>query len=132
MIRRLLEPALLRLKDQYPVVTLTGPRQAGKTTLCRQVFPNYRYLSLEDLDKRQFALDDPRGFLKQCEAGAILDEIQRAPGLVSYIQGMVDEQQMPGQFILTGSQQFEVTETINQSLAGRTALLRLLPFAFEE
>lgn len=132
MIKRLLATALIRLAKQYPVLTLTGPRQSGKTTLCRSVFNNYNYVSLEDLSIRNFAIEDPKGFLAQFKNGVILDEIQRTPDLLSYIQGIVDEKPSPGRFILTGSQQFEVTKTINQSLAGRTAILRLLPFAYSE
>lgn len=132
MIPRIIAPFLRRLATQYQVVTLTGPRQSGKTTLCRSVFNNHAYVSLEDLSQRNQALEDPRGFLARFKDGVILDEIQRAPHLVSYIQGIVDENQKPGEYILTGSQQFEVSNTVNQSLAGRTALLRLLPFAYEE
>jgi uncharacterized protein len=132
MIERILSTSLIRLADQYPVITLTGPRQSGKTTLCRSLFHSYQYVSLEDLSTRDLAIHDPKGFLKQVKNGVILDEIQRAPDLLSYIQGIVDEKQIPGQFILTGSQQFEVTNAINQSLAGRTAILRLLPFAYSE
>jgi len=132
MIARKLEQPLRRLAAEYPVVTLTGPRQSGKTTLCRQVFPELTYLSLEDPDVRQLALSDPREFLECCRAGAVLDEIQKAPHLVSYLQGMVDQDQSLGPFILTGSEQFELTQSISQSLAGRTAVLRLLPFAYEE
>ncbi|OGO90270.1 MAG: AAA family ATPase [Coxiella sp. RIFCSPHIGHO2_12_FULL_42_15] len=132
MIERILGSALARLAKQYPVITLTGPRQSGKTTLCKAMFSSHDYMSLEDLNNRSFATDDPRGFLAQFKNGVVLDEIQRAPDLLSYIQGIVDEVQLPGQFILTGSQQFEVTHTINQSLAGRTAILRLLPLAYSE
>src|SRR3990167_887700 len=132
MIERILGSALARLAKQYPVITLTGPRQSGKTTLCKAMFSSHDYMSLEDLNNRSFATDDPRGFLAQFKNGVVLDEIQRAPDLLSYIQGIVDEQQLSGQFILTGSQQFEITHTINQSLAGRTAILRLLPFAYGE
>ncbi len=132
MKQRILAPSLQRLATQYPVITLTGPRQSGKTTLCRSVFKQHAYMSLEDPANRSFALEDPRGFLAQFKDGVILDEIQRAPDLVSYIQGIVDERQQVGEFYLTGSQQFEVSNTINQSLAGRTALLRLLPFAYSE
>ena len=132
MIKRILSKPLVRLAGQYSVVTLTGPRQSGKTTLCRTVFNSHHYISLEDLSTRRFATEDPRGFLAQFKNGVILDEIQRTPDLVSYIQGIVDEKQLPGQFILTGSQQFEMTHTVNQSLAGRTAILRLLPFAYSE
>jgi hypothetical protein len=132
MITRTLEPVLKELALQYPVVTITGPRQSGKTTLCRKVFPHLHYVNLEAPDVRLFAVDDPRGFLASYGDGVILDEIQRAPGLLSYIQTIVDEQQRPGQFILTGSQKFEVMNTVSQSLAGRTALLKLLPLSLEE
>lgn len=132
LINRTVETVLQNLAGTYPVVTITGPRQSGKTTLCRKVFAHKPYANLESPDVRQFALDDPRGFLAQYPDGAVLDEIQRAPELVSYIQPMVDEDRRDGLFILTGSQQFEVSNTINQSLAGRTALLKLLPFSIPE
>lgn len=132
LIPRTAENYLRQVAGHYPVVTITGPRQSGKTTLCRQVFPEKKYLSLENLDTRQYAADDPRGFLAGLAGGAILDEIQNAPGLLSYIQGIVDEGDRKGLFILTGSQQFEVSNAINQSLAGRTAILKLLPFSIEE
>ncbi len=132
MIKRTLEAVLKELALQYPVVTITGPRQSGKTTLCRKVFPHLHYVNLEAPDVRLFAVDDPRGFLASYDEGVILDEIQRAPELLSYIQTIVDEQPRPGRFILTGSQQFEVMNTVSQSLAGRTALLKLLPLSLEE
>ncbi|MBW2178527.1 MAG: ATP-binding protein [Deltaproteobacteria bacterium] len=132
LIDRTIENVFRSLADQYPVVTLTGPRQSGKTTLCQKVFPDKPYANLEAPDTRQFAIDDPRGFLDQHSEGAIFDEIQRAPGLVSYLQPLVDADQREGRFILTGSQQFEVSNTINQSLAGRTALVTLLPFSIQE
>lgn len=132
MIPRTIESVLMQLAQSYPVVTITGPRQSGKTTLCRKVFPGYGYRNLEAPDVRQFANDDPRGFLAANPDGVILDEIQRVPQLLSYIQTIVDEKPLPGQFILTGSQQFEVMNTISQSLAGRTALLKLLPFSLAE
>lgn len=133
MKKRELETVLSQLSSQYPVVTVTGPRQSGKTTLCRKVFPSKAYVNLEFPDTRQFATDDPRGFLNQYKNGAIIDEIQRVPELTSYIQGFVDEaDNKPGRFILTGSQQFEVIDTINQSLVGRTALIKLLPFNISE
>lgn len=132
VIKRAIEPLLRSMAKQYPAITITGPRQSGKTTLCRKVFPKKSYVSLEAPDVRQFAQEDPRGFLAKYPDGAILDEIQRAPSLVSYIQTIVDEKKKMGQFILTGSQQFEVITSITQSLAGRTALLKLLPFSIEE
>ncbi|MBF0407500.1 MAG: ATP-binding protein [Candidatus Riflebacteria bacterium] len=132
MIKRILETRLKEVSRQYPVVTLTGPRQSGKTTLCRMAFPKKAYVSLENLDSREFSKNDPRGFLSGFPEGAIIDEIQRAPEILSYIQTLVDEKQKNGMFILTGSQQFEVTNRVNQSLAGRTALLKLLPFAVSE
>lgn len=132
LITRTIEPVLQGLAGQYPVITMTGPRQSGKTTLCLAAFARRPYANLESPDIRQFALDDPRGFLAQYPDGAVLDEIQRAPDLVSYIQTLVDEDQRPGRFILTGSQQFEVSNTVNQSLAGRTAIVKLLPFSLEE
>lgn len=132
IIKRSIESTLNRLTEQYPVVTITGPRQSGKTTLCRQVFIHKPYANMEAPDIRQFALDDPRGFLAQYPDGVVLDEIQRAPELVSYIQPIIDEDRRTGLFVLTGSQQFEVSNTINQSLAGRTAMVKLLPFSVEE
>jgi predicted AAA+ superfamily ATPase len=132
MIDRTIEPVFKNLVTKYPVVTITGPRQSGKTTLCRKVFPQLPYENLEIPDVRQYAFDDPRGFLSRYSNGVILDEIQRAPHLLSYIQGIVDERHHAGQFILTGSQQFEVLNRITQSLAGRTALLKLLPFSLAE
>lgn len=132
MIDREISSYLSELAQKYPVVTITGPRQSGKTTLAKAVFKNMDYVNLELLDIREFARSDPRGFLRRIPNGAILDEIQRAPELISYIQGIVDDSGKNGMFILTGSQQFEVSNSINQSLAGRTALLKLLPFSFTE
>ena len=132
MIARIIQPYFERLAAQYPVVSLTGPRQSGKTTLAKAVFPDKPYVTLEDPDSRRFAIEDPRGFLAGLRGGAILDEIQRAPELTSYLQGMVDDNPDPGQFVLTGSQQFELMRGVTQSLAGRTAILRLLPFTASE
>lgn len=131
-IQRHLLPTLLARAGAYPVVTLTGPRQAGKTTLCRAAFPHKPYANLERPDTRAFAQSDPRGFLAQFPEGAILDEVQRVPDLLSWVQVQVDEVQAPGQFILTGSHQFELMASITQSLAGRTALLQLLPLSINE
>jgi hypothetical protein len=131
-IQRRIEPALLELARSFPIVTVTGPRQAGKTTLCRMAFPNKRYLSLEAPDERRYALEDPRGFLGELEDGAILDEVQRAPELLSYLQGMVDQDPAPGRFILTGSANLSLRSDVTQSLAGRTGLLELFPLDIEE
>lgn len=125
-------PALMQASREYPVVTVTGPRQSGKTTLCRLAFPDKPYINLEAPDRRRFAQEDPRGFLATMPQGAILDEIQRAPEIPSYIQELVDEDPAAGRFILTGSQQFELMDRVSQSLAGRTALLRLLPLTIQE
>lgn len=132
MISRDIEAALRRLASKFPVVTLTGPRQSGKTTLAKACFPRLAYVSLEDPDTRRFALEDPRGFLSALAKGAILDEIQRAPELLSYLQTLVDQDPKAGRFILTGSQQFELIRQVSQSLAGRTALLKLLPLTLAE
>lgn len=132
MIIREISKYLDDLAKKYPIITITGPRQSGKTTLAKMVFKDKVYINLELLDNRDFANSDPRGFLRKIPDGAILDEIQRVPELISYIQGIVDEKNKNGMFILTGSQQFEVSNSINQSLAGRTALLKLLPFSFNE
>lgn len=132
MIERNLAPTLLNLAGKYPVVTVTGPRQSGKTTLCRAVFPSLRYVSLEPLDTREFARTDPRGFLRSVSEGAVIDEVQHVPELLSYLQGEVDERPDPGRFILTGSQQFALSQAVSQSLAGRTAVLELLPPSLDE
>ncbi len=131
-IRRDVENDLLRLSRQYPVVTVTGPRQSGKTTLCEHVFPEYRYISLEEIHLREFANNDPVGFLDELGDAAVIDEIQRVPNLLSYIQVRVDKVQKNGNYILTGSSQFELSETVSQSLVGRTALVELLPFSYSE
>ena len=127
MISRTLEHKLRELAGYYPAVAVTGPRQSGKTTLCRMVYPDKPYVSLEALDVRDFARSDPRGFLAEYRDGAVLDEIQHAPELLSYLQVEMDERPAPGRFILTGSQHFGMTESISQSLAGRCGVLALLP-----
>ena len=132
MYRRVLEKELKQVARHYPVVTLTGPRQSGKTTLVRTSFPKHEYASLEEPDLREFAIDDPRGFLEQFSGPVVLDEVQRAPDLFSYIQTVVDETDSPGQFVLSGSQNFLLLESISQSLAGRTAILHLLPLSLGE
>jgi len=132
MIPRILEHKLRELATKFPVVSLTGPRQSGKTTLVRYVFSDYAYVSLEEPDTRLYATSDPRGFLNNYPDGLIIDEVQRVPELFSYIQSLVDQSGKTGQFILTGSQNFLLLEKISQSLAGRVAILKLLPFAISE
>jgi predicted AAA+ superfamily ATPase len=117
---------------KYPVTTLTGPRQSGKSTLAKATFPDYEYVSLEDLDVRLFAQNDPRGFLETYPRKTIIDEAQRVPDLFSYIQTHVDKSDEAGMFVLAGSNNFLLMEAISQSLAGRTAILKLLPFSHRE
>ena len=131
MIERTLTARIIALAQKFQVITLTGPRQSGKTTLIRAAFPDLPYVSLEDPDIRQIALTDGRGFLSNYPRGAVLDEIQNTPDLFSYIQRAVDENRQV-QYILTGSSNFLLMERISQSLAGRTAVLHLLPFSFAE
>lgn len=131
-IPRTAEATLVELASQFKILAVTGPRQSGKTTLVRQVFPNKPYASLENPDTREFAVNDPRRFLQQYASGAVLDEVQRCPALLSYLQGIVDETQERGHFVLTGSQHFGLMETISQSLAGRVGVLHLLPFSLRE
>ena len=128
-VDRDLAAQLERAALSAPAVTLTGPRQSGKTTLCRAVFADHPYVSLEAPDVRSFAVGDPRAFLAQFPRGAIIDEVRRAPDLPSYLQGLIDADPTPGQWILTGSQNFSLAESVNQSLAGRTAVHHLLPLS---
>jgi len=132
MISRIAEKTIRNLLRGFPIVTLTGPRQSGKTTLARMVFKNKPYASLEEPDLRQAANDDPRSFLARFPKGAVLDEVQRCPGILSYLQTRVDAESRMGVYILTGSQQFGLMSGITQSLAGRTAFVELLPFATRE
>ena len=132
MITRQMSELVLETAKQYPVVAVTGPRQSGKTTLCRELFPEYIYVNLEKPDTRQFAKEDPNGFLAQFSKPVILDEVQRVPELFSYIMPLVDEHRKMGEFILSGSQNFHLQEAISQSLAGRCATLKLLPLSCRE
>ncbi|MFH1825602.1 MAG: ATP-binding protein [Candidatus Firestonebacteria bacterium] len=133
MIRRILSDKLLSISKYLPVVAIIGPRQSGKTTLVKSVFKNYKYISLEDEDNRNYAMQDPRGFLYDyCEHGGIIDEAQRVPKLFSYIQTNVDNNDKPGRIILTGSQNFLLMEKVSQTLAGRIGILNLFPFSLPE
>ncbi len=131
-IKREIEKELLSLMEDYPVVTITGPRQSGKTTLAKTTFPGYNYCNLENPEIRQLAENDPNAFFASFSQPLIIDEIQRVPQLLSFIQVIVDEKNKKGLFLLTGSHQQSLSEAVSQSLAGRTALLRLLPFSIKE
>lgn len=132
MIERMLKNKLLEMVQKYPVVTLTGPRQSGKSTLLKSLFSDYQYVSLEDPDSRSFAQSDPRGFLSTYPDKTIIDEVQRVPELFSYIQTHTDSQGKDGMYLLAGSHNFLLMQSVTQSLAGRTAILKLLPFSHSE
>jgi predicted AAA+ superfamily ATPase len=132
MLFRTASDALQRLARGFPILALTGPRQSGKTTLARACFPDKPYVSLENPDEREFADQDPRRFLARFSEGAVLDEIQRCPGLFSWLQGVVDERKRRGDFILTGSSQFDLIAGVTQSLAGRVGRVELLPLSAKE
>ena len=133
MKKRILIDKVKEFVQSYPIVTIVGPRQSGKTTLAKLAFPNYRYVNLEALNDRAFAEEDPIAFLEQFrDANVIIDEVQRVPELLSQIQVMVDCDNRKGHFILTGSHNFSLMKNVSQSLAGRTALCTLLPFSLQE
>ena len=132
MINRTLEAKLKELAGYYPAVVVTGPRQSGKTTLCRMAFPEWHYVSLEAMDNRDFAINDPRGFLSEYYNRTIIDEVQHVPDLLTYLQSEIDARPEPGRFILTGSQHFALSQSISQSLAGRCGILVLLPPDLDE
>ncbi len=132
MIARELREKALALSRQYPFVVITGPRQSGKSTLAKSTFPDYRKVSLEDLDNREFAREDPRGFISTYPDRTIIDEVQRVPSLLSYLQTHCDDVGRDGMYILTGSQNLQLMEAVDQSLAGRTGILHLLPFSKSE
>ena len=132
MIERTLQSKLKYLATKYPFVAITGARQTGKSTLAEHTFPEYKKVSLEDLDMRQWAQEDPRGFITTYPDKTILDEVQRVPTLLSYLQTHTDNEKKEGMYILTGSQSMNLMDSIDQSLAGRVALLTLLPFSHKE
>ena len=132
MIQRIAEKKISELAAKFKAVAVTGARQTGKTTLVKQIFKDKPYVSLENPDNRSFALEDPRGFLANYPNGAILDEIQRTPALFSYLQEILDNTKQKGLFILTGSNNFLLQQSISQTLAGRIATIHLLPFSIEE
>ncbi|GHS94116.1 hypothetical protein FACS1894207_1750 [Bacteroidia bacterium] len=132
MVNRIITEKIKYSATKYPVVTLTGTRQCGKSTLLKSAFPDYRYASLEDLDLRMQAKDDPRGFLQNFGGKTIIDEAQYVPELFSYIQTKVDTENEAGMYILSGSHNFLLLQNISQSLAGRTAVLKLAPFSIAE
>ena len=132
MIARAMERKAIALSQKYPFVVITGPRQSGKTTLAKTAFPDYRKVSLEDIDNRMFASQDPRGFISTYPDRTIIDEVQRVPSLLSYLQTHCDDVGRDGMYILTGSQNLQLMEAVDQSLAGRVGLLHLLPFSKSE
>lgn len=131
-IEREITPLLISDAAAYPAITLTGPRQSGKTTLCQKIFPDHKYVNLESPDIRRFAQEDPRGFLADLPDGAILDEFQRVPDIPSYLQSIIDSDRTAGKWILTGSQNLTISQTVSQSLAGRTSVRQLFPFTLSE
>lgn len=132
MINRVIEKKVKQAAEKMPVIAVTGPRQSGKSTLVQKVFPNYTYVNLEDIEQRGFAKEDPKGFLSNLGAYAIIDEVQNVPDLLSYIQVVVDKEKRTGQFVISGSQNLQLMESVSQSLAGRVAIFNLLPFSLEE
>ena len=131
-INRRCEEELKHLRNEFPILAIVGPRQSGKTTLAKKAFPGYTYVSLEDPDRREFARDDPRGFLGRYSQDVIIDEVQRVPPLMSYLQSHVDALGKMGSVVITGSHNFQLMERIGQSLAGRVGILTLLPLSWEE
>jgi uncharacterized protein len=132
MVERILGKYINEASEKMPVIAVTGPRQSGKSTLVQQVFPDHDYINLEDIENRQFAQKDPKGFLQNINKKAIIDEVQYVPELLSYIQVKTDKEKIAGQFIISGSQNLLLMQSISQSLAGRVAIFNLLPFSLEE
>lgn len=132
MIKRDLSSKIKQLSEKFPIITVTGPRQSGKSTLLKNLFPDYRYVSLENPDMRSFATEDPNGFIKTFDNHVIIDEAERVPSLFSYIQTHIDDVNETGMYMLAGSRNFHLMAAIDQSLAGRTAIMKLLPFSRHE
>lgn len=132
IVNRQISNSIEQNLGNYPILALTGPRQSGKTTLLKNILPDYRYVSMEDIDQRSFATEDPIGFLRIFDSHVIFDEVQQVPHLFSYLQTIVDESGLMGQFVLSGSQNFHLMERITQSLAGRVAIFKLMPFDISE
>lgn len=132
MIKRDLSYKIKQLSEKFPIITVTGPRQSGKSTLLKNLFPDYRYVSLENPDMRSFATEDPNGFIKTFDNHVIIDEAERVPSLFSYIQTHIDDVNETGMYMLAGSRNFHLMAAIDQSLAGRTAIMKLLPFSRHE
>ena len=132
LIKRELSHSINNSMHGFPVITITGPRQSGKTTFAKMNFPDYEYVSLENPDSREYATSDPKDFIKRYSNKVIIDEFQRVPELSSYLQSHIDEINEPGMYILTGSNQFEYLHSVSQTLAGRTIILKLLPFSYNE
>jgi len=131
-IKREIENEIKTLAKEFPILAILGPRQSGKTTLAKHLFPDYAYISLENIDMREFADSDPRGFFDKYSENIIIDEIQRVPTLFSYLQTHSDSQKKAGKFVITGSQNYLLLEKVSQSLAGRVGLVTLLPFSLNE
>jgi uncharacterized protein len=131
-LKRAIKKPIQNMLLKYPVIAVTGPRQSGKTTMLKTEFPDYRYVNLENPDMRAFAESDPNSFLVEYDKFVVFDEVQRVPHLFSYIQSVVDESGIMGQYILSGSQNFHLMESITQSLAGRVAIFKLFPFDYNE
>ena len=132
MITRTLQSKLEQLSTKYPFVMITGPRQSGKSTLAKMTFPQYKYVSFADIDIRNFAKTDPRGFIASYPDKTIIDEVQLEPSILHYLQTHTDNENREGMYILTGSQNFLLMDSVNQSLAGRIGILKLLPFSHQE
>ena len=132
IVDRNIESFVRKVSREYPVITIVGPRQSGKTTLAKKMFPKLPYYSFENPDLTAEIKEDPKGFLNSLTRGAVLDEFQRIPEITSYLQQIVDNNPSTGMYILTGSRSLEIMDKVSQSLAGRSATVELLPFSYQE